>query len=389
MNDQKTISIPAVDFRQGLKMAKHCAMKNNTRMNLQTFHIASKHGTGTIEATDGHRAGRYTFKTTGKYFDVMLSLDDFKAYMAQCPKDGEYEIIQPDPSRFSKFPNMDQIWPKSREFTFSLDHAQFKTAIKAAWDCRTPREKIFPLLFAFRAGMVRITSKPGEGVREFDYTMPVKRKPGDDFCIGLNARYIHEFLQAVPKGGEISIDCQSALNPSVFYSSEVKGYREILMPIRLKGVKNEKDWDPIWPEVVSHDPPENPKPEVEKRPDLIPEQETDTAARIKEAVKTNPVPVIFTPQAAAPKPVIKPGIKWGPVNPKSQDGKTASGPALILAVYSEKAFIITGNTKEHRARIMKAVPKASGIWHRKAEGWIFSRKHMAKFENKLKDLLAA
>ena len=76
-----------------------------------------------------------------------------------------------------------------------------------------------------------------------------------------------------------------------------------------------------------------------------------------------------------------------PVQDTAQDGKSI--PALSMAVYSEKAFIITGNTMEHRTRILKAVPKASGIWHRKAEGWIFSRKHMAKFEKKLKDLLAA
>jgi len=66
-----------------------------------------------------------------------------------------------------------------------------------------------------------------------------------------------------------------------------------------------------------------------------------------------------------------------------------AGERLTLARYSERAVIITGNTYSHRARIKSAVPKAHGIFHRKAKGWIFSAKHETALREALGDLLAA
>lgn len=61
--------------------------------------------------------------------------------------------------------------------------------------------------------------------------------------------------------------------------------------------------------------------------------------------------------------------------------------ALQIKPYSDRAVIVTGDTKPHKDRIKSAVPKAHALWRRQAEGWIFSRRHEQALRDALADLL--
>lgn len=330
---QKTIAIPAKDFRKGLKMAKHAVCKSETRINLKTAHIVVRKGLGLIEATDGHRAARYSFKCKGKGFDIMVPLDDWPLYLAKCPKTGDYTF--PDPNTGMKFPNMDAIWPDHGRVVI-VDGMELIDTIKAA--CSTYKEREKPIRLAMRGDSISISTEPTE-IGNYNSVLHVERTDAGDYSMGFNAAYILHFLQAVPKGGKITMEMAGPLNPVVFRSDLAPEYAEVVMPLRI-------EWKGNYPEVSA--------PPVQVSPPVKPVQVEPTA------------------------PV---------VDVEPQDDKTS--PPLTMADYSKKAVIITGETYPHRERIKNAVPKAHGIWHRKAEGWIFSKKYTLKLQEALKDLLAA
>ena len=60
---------------------------------------------------------------------------------------------------------------------------------------------------------------------------------------------------------------------------------------------------------------------------------------------------------------------------------------IKIEEFSEKAVIVTGNTYQHKDRIKGALPKSHAIWHRKAKGWIFPKKHVEALRKSLEDLL--
>ena len=316
---QKTITMPAADFRAGLKMAKHAVFKSETRINLKTAHIVVAEGRGVLETTDGHRAARYSFKCKGRGFDAIIPMDDWKSLLADCPRKGDYTF--PDPDTGMKYPNLDQIWPDHGRVVI-VDGEEFTAAIKAACKMYSEREK--PICLSMRGDQIAITTEPAES-GDFRSVLHAERTDAGDYRMGFNAAYILHFLQAVPKGGKITMEYAGPLNPVVFHSDLAPEYAEVDMPLRIE-----------W------------------------------------------MPDVQFPETASPVQ---------PVQAKPQDAQTS--PPLVMADYSKKAIIITGDTWPHRERIKNAVPKAHGIWHRKAGGWIFSKKHKAKFEKRLKDLLAA
>ena len=79
--------------------------------------------------------------------------------------------------------------------------------------------------------------------------------------------------------------------------------------------------------------------------------------------------------------------------PAKRAAKGISKPAaplpLVIGEFSAKAVIITGGTYPHRERIKSAIPKARAIFHRKAGGWIFAKRHEVALREALSDLLAA
>lgn len=77
-----------------------------------------------------------------------------------------------------------------------------------------------------------------------------------------------------------------------------------------------------------------------------------------------------------------------PVSETAQAAESGAG-GLVIAEYSEKAVIITGDTFPHADRIKSAVPKSHGLWHRGAGGWLFSKKHEIALRAALADILAA
>ena len=60
---------------------------------------------------------------------------------------------------------------------------------------------------------------------------------------------------------------------------------------------------------------------------------------------------------------------------------------LSIGRFSDKALIITGNTYPLRERIKAAVPGAHAVWHRRACGWLFSKRHEQALRAALADLL--
>ncbi len=94
-------------------------------------------------------------------------------------------------------------------------------------------------------------------------------------------------------------------------------------------------------------------------------------------------------EQAKPQPVAVP--ESAPVSSELNSGAApAPGKApLRLEDFTPKSVIVRGATKEHLERIRSAAPKAARFYHRKGEGWVFSRKRLAVLRADLADLLAA
>ncbi len=95
------------------------------------------------------------------------------------------------------------------------------------------------------------------------------------------------------------------------------------------------------------------------------------------------------PVVEALQPVAVP--ESAPVSSELNSGVApAPGKApLRVEDFTPKSVIVRGATKEHLERIRSAAPKAARFYHRKGEGWVFSRKRLAVLRADLADLLAA
>jgi hypothetical protein len=61
--------------------------------------------------------------------------------------------------------------------------------------------------------------------------------------------------------------------------------------------------------------------------------------------------------------------------------ETGGDMVFRLTDYSEKAVILTGDTKEHREELKKM----GGKWMRRQEGWVFSKKRRVQLEEWIED----
>lgn len=369
-----TATIEKRELRAALEAVRHAVPRERasdppepaTSLSLQHVQLVLN-GAAEFTATDGHRLARYTVALKGQREadEILIPADQIKPLLALCRGKGTITIstgaamfeAMTDGAPTVAFERPDFRFPgTSRAFPDSFEHVETFPALELRAGFRMVNavcsQHIKPSALAFDGGVCRIESEPSvDG--ETSYELPASFQGRR--TIGVNAPFVLDALKVLT-GKTVEIAFDQPLRPLRFSSPDMPEYFEIVMPLRIEwGAEAEdQEADPMEAEIVTA---------VQEWGDS-PEGQAAGAALFKPPVKLLPAPT-----------------------PEQDTTGTVKAPALQIREYSERAIIITGETWPHRERIKNAVPKAHGIWHRTAQGWIFSKKHEAALRESLADLL--
>ncbi len=126
------------------------------------------------------------------------------------------------------YPNYDQVIPQDNEKKATLDKNAFSKALRRT--SIMSREKTNAVRFDLEQGkltLISINPDIGEAREEIE----VQYK-GEPISIGFNARYLLDAIQAMD-GESVGLDVQDPLSPSLLRETEEKGYKCVIMPMRI------------------------------------------------------------------------------------------------------------------------------------------------------------
>ncbi|HCC68514.1 MAG TPA: DNA polymerase III subunit beta [Nitrospiraceae bacterium] len=126
------------------------------------------------------------------------------------------------------YPNYEQVIPQANERIVTLDKSGFLKALKRASIVSRERTNAVRLdIEGSKLTIISINPDLGEAKEE----MVVQYK-GEPISIGFNARYLMDVLQ-VMEGEAARLELQDTLSPSLLKEGEDKGYRCVVMPMRI------------------------------------------------------------------------------------------------------------------------------------------------------------
>lgn len=126
------------------------------------------------------------------------------------------------------YPNYEQVIPKDNEKQVILDKITFLKALKRI--SIMSRERTNAVRFDLESGKVTLSSiNPDVGEAREEMAAQYK---GDDISIGYNARYLIDAVQSMD-GESMKIELQEPLSPSLLLEAEEKGYKCVIMPMRV------------------------------------------------------------------------------------------------------------------------------------------------------------
>ena len=126
------------------------------------------------------------------------------------------------------YPNYDQVIPQDNEKKATVDKVVFSKALRRA--LIMSREKTNLIRFDLEQGKLTLKSQndSGEEARE---EIAVQYK-GEPISIGFNARYFLDAIQAM-EGESVGFEVQDPLSPTLLRETEEKGYKCVVMPMRI------------------------------------------------------------------------------------------------------------------------------------------------------------
>jgi len=364
------------ELKRALNGVKGAMETSAARMNLNGVNIRKVGKKIHFQATNGHIMARYTTgaldAVSGKG-DFLVTADQIKSLLELCKGKGTETVAitadnvtggkwsailengldkrEFDMPNVAKFPNVDQIVPASFEHTLDFSTAELKAALTVI--AKMSDDKIKPAAFKFRDYGIILESEHAEsGEASYKFAETGSRPARGH--LGFNAAYALKALAGL-KCDTVRLSFNGPLKPMQWAPADYDGRLWwIVMPLRIEW----GDAEPAKAETVAPEPADTPH-------DKEPEAEKPAAWNIHD----------WKPVYPAPEP--EPAHTWAPAT-------------LVISDYSEKAFLITGSSfKNHYTRIKFCVPKAHGVWHRGAGGWLFSKKHETAIRAALADILAA
>jgi len=246
---QEELKINAEMLREMIEKTIYATGESDTRYTLNGLlmhFIPNKNIELKVVGTDGHRLSMVTKNIDGKISEekkiilpkkaaielrrllegasgsISLSLDKNHIFFIIDKLELTSRLIE------GTYPNYEQVIPKDNEKKVALDKLTFLKALKRI--SIMSRERTNAVRFDLESGKV-ILSSINPDVGEAREEMAAQYK-GEDISIGYNARYLIDAVQSMD-GESIKIELQEPLSPSLLLEAEEKGYKCVIMPMRV------------------------------------------------------------------------------------------------------------------------------------------------------------
>jgi DNA polymerase-3 subunit beta len=126
------------------------------------------------------------------------------------------------------YPNYEQVIPKDNEKKVILDKTTFLRALRRT--SIMSRERTNAVRFDLEPGKITLISiNPDLGEAREEIAAQYK---GEQLSTGYNARYLMDALQAMDSES-VRIELQEPLSPTLLVETEEKGYKCVIMPMRI------------------------------------------------------------------------------------------------------------------------------------------------------------
>lgn len=126
------------------------------------------------------------------------------------------------------YPNYEQVIPQDNEKKVTLDKVPFSRALRRT--SIMSRERTSSVRFDLEQGKLTLISiNPDIGEAREEIAVQYK---GEPISMGFNARYLLDVIQAMD-GESVGFEVQDSLSPTLLREGEEKGYRCVVMPMRI------------------------------------------------------------------------------------------------------------------------------------------------------------
>jgi len=126
------------------------------------------------------------------------------------------------------YPNYEQVIPQDNEKKATLDKIAFTKALKRT--SIMSRERTNAVRFDLEKGKLTLISiNPDIGEAREEIAAQYK---GEPISIGFNVRYLLDAIQAM-EGNSVGFELQDPLSPTLLLEIEEKGYKCVVMPMRV------------------------------------------------------------------------------------------------------------------------------------------------------------
>ena len=251
-NDEKvSTKMPVTALRRLVERTSYATATNETRPILQGVNIVITE-TGTVaRATDGLRLAKAEVSVTAdENLDITVrseALEMLASFLPDDNDDGEgvyleiggtslVAIWNDGDSEFSmlgldgKFPNVEQIVPKSFKETFHVNRQELQNALSrvAIVALTNPRDQAYAEI-TISSGQMKLYAKSTACGFVQDFVV-VEGEPTDEITFGANVKYLLDVMEAMP-ADDVELGFNAPNMPFVFSCEETIG---LVSPILLK-----------------------------------------------------------------------------------------------------------------------------------------------------------
>lgn len=249
----ETFSVEKTELTRTLELTLPFTFKEEIRRNLMGVSIKVFDSFAEFIATDGHRLGKVRRKLDSKEtVDSIILPREAGLLLVQAMKyvkeDSVVSVGITDRFfRFSlpnvtlegrliegRFPDVDQIIPKSQAHSLNIDAAELTTGLKVIAGASPNRIK--PTCISLKPGLMTLTSEPSE-TGQASHRVNVKYA-GPDIAIGLNASLVLDMLKLAGKGERVTMEYSESLKPITFRFDSEPDFLAIVMPLRIEWSPN-------------------------------------------------------------------------------------------------------------------------------------------------------
>jgi len=133
----------------------------------------------------------------------------------------------------SNYPNFEKIIPSSSSIKLLLSTDSFSRAIKTAAIIARGNSNIVRLKVNTTGQIFLAATAAQVGEEEQQVDGALEGKIEEDFSIAFNFKYLQDYLNSVVGTGEVQLEMNNALSPTIFRLPGNEEYLHIIMPVRV------------------------------------------------------------------------------------------------------------------------------------------------------------